>query len=341
VSRRARVVLAILAVAGLACSRNSTTAGSPADPPPPGAPPGAPPRAQPQAPPATGSAAPVRLAGAAVAAPATAAGCQQLPFAGSTPVPEASGAAWLAVDGKPMLVIVSDSGNDGAYALVDPETGATTETGTLPMSAETSDDIEGVAVRKDELLGITSSGWIRVWQRRGKGFAPAGAPYPLGPVDLPDAMNNSRPPEGDGMVCNPRAVNCGRNYEGLCLAPAPRAGCVGFAVSKADGHLYCLTDESGKLVVHRRRAIAVARPGTLADCAFGDDGTLWAGSNLFDLGAVYRVAGWDDPANAKVERVGSLAIGFPEVIAVRGDVVYRMSDTGGAPSLMARFRCPR
>jgi outer membrane protein assembly factor BamB len=144
------------------------------------------------------------------------------------------------------------------------------------------------------------------------------------------------------MVCNPHVVNCGRNYEGLCLAPIPRAGaCVGFAASKADGHLYCLTDEAGKLVVHHDRAIAITRPGALADCAFGDDDTLWAGSNLFDLGNVYRVAHWEDPAKAQVEQVAALGVGFPELIAVRGDVIYRMSDMGGAPSLMARYRCRR
>ncbi|HEY0986215.1 MAG TPA: hypothetical protein VGD80_04150, partial [Kofleriaceae bacterium] len=73
----------------------------------------------------------------------------------------------------------------------------------------------------------------------------------------------------------------------------------------------------------------------------GDDGTLWVGNNLFDLGNVYRVVHWDDPANATVERVGALSIGFPEGIAARGDVIYRFSDTGVAPSLMARFRCRR
>jgi hypothetical protein len=82
----------------------------------------------------------------------------------------------------------------------------------------------------------------------------------------------------------------------------------------------------------------------LADCAFGDDGsigTLWVGNNLFDLGNVYRVAHWDDPPHAIVTRVGALAVGFPEGIAARGNIVYRLSDMGSAPSLMARFRCPR
>jgi outer membrane protein assembly factor BamB len=257
-------------------------------------------------------------------------------------VPEASGAAWLEIDGKARLVVVGDSGNHGAYGLVDPESGETVETGRLPLGAA-SDDIEGAASRGGRLYGLTSSGWIRVWERKAGGFALVGAPYPIGPVDLPDGKNQSRPPAGGGMVCGAMAGNCGRNYEGLCLAPAPapHGGCVGFAASKADGHLYCLTDEHGALAVHRDRAIAITRPGALADCAFSDDGTLWAASNLFDLGNVYRVARWDDPAAATVERIAALVVGFPEVIAVRGDIVYRMSDLNGAPSLMGKYRCRR
>src|SRR5262245_51315271 len=147
-----------------------------------------------------------------------------------------------------MLVVVSDSGNRGAYGVVDPETGATVETGRLPLPAEVTDDLEGAAVRGDRLYAITSAGWILDWRRDGKGFALAEPAYPLGPIDLPDTKNNDRPPSGDGMVCNGRVVNCGRDYEGLCLAPdaalagAPPGACIGFAASKADGHLYCLTD---------------------------------------------------------------------------------------------------
>lgn len=269
-------------------------------------------------------------------------GCEQLPFADTTPVPEASGAAWLNVDGKLALLVVSDSGNHGAYGLVDPESGATFETGSLPLSDEASDDVEGLAARGDKIYGLTSSGWVRVWQRKGRRFELVEKPYPLGPVDLPDAKNNMRAPKGDGMVCSGPVVNCGRNYEGLCLAAHPRSpACIGFAASKADGHLYCLSEQAGKLVVHHDQAIEVTRSGALADCAFSDDDTLWVGNNMFDLGQVYRVGHWDDPAHATVDRVGILVVGFPEVIAVRGDIVYRMSDTGGAPSAMARFRCTR
>lgn len=272
--------------------------------------------------------------------------CQQLPFAESSPVPEASGAAWLPIGGKLQLVVVSDSGNDGAYAVVDPDTGATTETGKLPLG-EAGEDLEGAATWNDELAAVTSSGWMRIWKRdeATKTFVLDGDAYPLGPLDLPDKSKSggNRPPDGDGMVCGAKSTNCGRNYEGLCLVDAAhrKGPCVGFAAAKADGHLYCITEEAGKLAVHHDRAIAITHPGALADCAFGDDGSLWAGSNLFDLANVYAVTGWDDPTTATVTALAPLGVGFPETLAVRGDVVYRMSDTGGSPSLLAKYRCKR
>ena len=90
--------------------------------------------------------------------------------------------------------------------------------------------------------------------------------------------------------------------------------------------------------------LAVVDPGVGGDRKplglRGGDGRLYVGSNAFDLGIVYRVTGWEDPARAKVASIGPLLIGFPEALAVRGDVFYRMSDTGGAPSFMKKFRCP-
>ncbi|MBA3819331.1 MAG: hypothetical protein H0X17_10595, partial [Deltaproteobacteria bacterium] len=167
-------------------------------------------------------------------------------------------------------------------------------------------------------------------------------PYPLGPIDLPAKTvgMGDRPPPGDGMVCPAKQTNCGRNYEGLCLAPEPTTTrCVGFAASKADGHLYCVTEAGGRLVVERAGRIPIARPGVVADCAFAEDGRLFVGSNLFDGGTVYRVDGWNTPETATVAPYATLPIGFPETLAVRGDVFYRMSDTGGAPSMMTRHRC--
>lgn len=270
--------------------------------------------------------------------------CTQLPFADSSSVPEASGAAWLTIEGKLSLVVISDSGNDGAYAIVDPVSGETRETGKLPLGSA-GQDLEGVAARGEQLVAINSAGWIRVWDRdpAAKGWKLVEDAYPLGPVTLPDKSDGNKPPTADGMACSAKKTNCGRNYEGLCLVDeAHRKGpCVGFAAAKADGALFCLTEENGKLVGHQDLRIPVTRPGALADCAFGNDGSLWAGSNLFDLANVYEITGWDAPATAKVRVLAAIGIGFPETLAVRDDVFYRMSDTGGTPSLMAKFRCTR
>jgi hypothetical protein len=105
--------------------------------------------------------------------------CEKLPFAESTPVPEASGAGWLEIDGALALVVVSDSGNDGKYGIVDPETGKTREEGKLPLG-KAGEDIEGVAAKDGLLYGVTSSGWMRVWKRAGKGFELVQDAYPLG-----------------------------------------------------------------------------------------------------------------------------------------------------------------
>jgi outer membrane protein assembly factor BamB len=270
-------------------------------------------------------------------------------FAGTAPVPEASGAAWLTIsrsrgtDGALSLIVVSDSGNDGAYVILDPDTGAVWESGKLPLGGP-GDDLEGAAVRGGKLYAISSSGWIRVWERDGGGFKLVDGPYPIGPVDL-DKGKGKKPPKSDGMVCPQAKTNCGRNYEGLCLAPETHLGnspCVGFAAAKADGHLYCLVERDGKLELDRTvPSIEITKPGAMADCAFSDDGTLLVGSNTFDLNAVYRVDNWRTPGSAKVVDVGSLGPGFAEVIATRGDVIYRMSDLGGSPSTMAKFRCTR
>lgn len=269
--------------------------------------------------------------------------CTQLPFAATAAVPEASGAAWLDLEGTPALLVISDSGNAGAYAIVDAETGATRERGALPLG-ERGDDLEGIAARDGRWHVLTSPGWVRTYARAGAGFELVDGPYPLGPIDIAGKGGGlgDAPPAGTGMVCGATATNCGRNYEGLCLAPAGAGGaCVGFAASKADGHLYCVTTaDDGRLAVQHAPRIPIARPGVVADCAFAEDGRLFVGSNLFDAGNVYRVDGWQAPATAKVTLVAPLAIGFTETLAVRGEVFYRMSDTGVAPSMMARHRCP-
>jgi hypothetical protein len=252
--------------------------------------------------------------------------CEPLAFEPSTPLPEASGGAWL--DGK--LVAVGDSGQHGAYAVIDPETGKTIEQGKLPLGepAKASDDLEGLAVMDGKLVGIASAGWIRVWARTNKGFDLVQGPYALGPVNLPNTGGiGDKPPKGDGMVCPIEGTNCGRNYEGICLG---KSG--GYVLSKADGHLYPVTTENGQLVVHREGAVEVGPPGHVADCSIDDAGGVWVGNNLFGMNDVRRVS-------SEGPDLGTLGAGFDEVVVVHGDTVFRMSDTGGAPSLMGKFRC--
>ncbi len=277
--------------------------------------------------------------------------CDSLPFETSTQVPEVSGAAIMTIEGAKRIVVIGDSGNHGAYGLLDADTGATVEQGVLPLNGST-DDLEGLALRGDHLLGITSPGWVLEWKRVHAGFELVDGPYPLAAVDLPpQALHHGIgdvPPPGNGMVCDGTKSNCGRNFEGICLAPRPTHGvspplAAGFAAAKADGHLYPLTDvhEGHALAVSRDGAIEVAKPGHLADCTYDAAGTLYVGNNLFGLSTVSRIDNWRDPVHAKVVQLGSLGAGFPEALAVDGDVFYRFSDTGGSPSLMGKFRCTR
>lgn len=248
---------------------------------------------------------------------------------------EASGAIHVPGPGKPHLLIIGDSGTQGLIGAVDPETGALVRTAHLPLDTAASDDLEGLAMIGDTLHAITSSGWMRHWQLQDAkwqlvepAYALAGAPH----EDLP-------------LVCNPgTGINCARNYEGLCLRHDARPGpeCAGFAASKADGILYCLTlSGQGRLAIDPERTIAVSEPETLTGCDFEPDGPgLWAGTNLFGGSRVYRITGWQDPGAARVREVGALGSGFPEALALApGGRLYRFADLGGATSLVDRYIC--
>ena len=272
---------------------------------------------------AAGSPAPVADAAAAAAAP-----CELLPFAASIDVPEASGAVLFTDHDKPRLLVVSDSGNDGAYVIVDAETGDFVEDGRLPLGEGASADLEGLAIRGELVSAITSSGWIRTWRRGARHWKLVDGPYPVAD------------PEDGVLACPGSAINCGPNYEGLCLAPpGAEAGCIGLAAAKQDGKLYCVVADGARLAV-TGDAIAVSAPETLTGCDVAPDGAVWAGTNLFGRSEVYRITGWREPATARVEPVANLGPGFPESIVAGPDgVIYRFSDAGGRPSLVAKFRC--
>lgn len=246
-----------------------------------------------------------------------AAECVAIPYQHELDVAEASGAAWLAGPGR--LLVASDSGHDGAYVEVD-AAGVVQARGRLPLGTS-GDDVEGLALDGDRVWGLTSSGQLLAWQRGDQGYTLVDG----GALDA---------------ICGPTTVNCGANYEGLCLAPTPLAdGCDGYAASKANGTLVCLRRDGRGWALAGDRAYPVSDQGKLADCAIAADGTVWTGDNGFGLGAVRQWAiGADGPTLVGQARLG---MGFPEVLAFGPDhTLYRFSDLGGSPSLAVAFRCP-
>jgi hypothetical protein len=268
--------------------------------------------------------------------------CERLAFAAELPIAEASGATLLSIDGHDRLLVVGDSGTHGAYLLLDPEDGTVLERGALPLGEGAGDDLEGVAVEGDRIVGVTSAGWLRAWRRVAGGFALIDGPYPVAKVDprLP-----ARPKLGglgatptDSMACAAHGVNCGKNYEGLCLTPGD-GPCAGWLAAKADGHLWCLARDGDRLRADRTHSIAVTTPDVLSGCAHEPaSDALWLATNGFD-GAVYRVTGWRVPAEARVERIELPGGLFPEAIAVRGEVIWRFDDLSQPPSPAGRWRC--
>lgn len=244
--------------------------------------------------------------------------CTRLPFAATLPIAEASGAVWLPRDGG-VIVVIADSGHDGDYLIIDDEDGQVLERGKLPLGGR-GDDLEGLAADGDDLWAITSSGWMRSWVHRpGGGFSAKVTAYAL---------------EDDGE-CPIDAVNCGHNYEGLCLAAAPLAdGCRGYAVAKADGDLVCLVAAGDRWQVDRARTFHVTHGDVMAACDITADGAVWTGDNLFGTTTVRRLVG------GKVAASGRLGDGFPEAMAIAPDgTIYRFSDMGGAPSRVGKYRC--
>lgn len=253
-------------------------------------------------------------------------------FAASLPIAEASGAVYVAGP-SPTILVVGDSNTRGQLIEIDAERGKVLWSGRLPLDTNASDDLEGLAMRGGTLYAITSSGFMRHWQRTEAGFRQTATAYPL--------AARGAPPH---LVCKSgHGINCERNYEGFCLLDRPVAagGCVGFAASKKDGHLYCVVERGKRLAIDGRRTIRVARPGAVTGCHFSPEGDrLWVGTNFFGGSQVYEIRGFATPKKAAVEAVAALGSGFPEAIAIGPKrVVYRFSDTSIAPSMADKFRC--
>jgi len=245
-------------------------------------------------------------------------GCTALPYAGEVDLPEASGAAWMG----DALVVISDSGNHGRYLELD-GAGTIIGRGQLPLGGA-GDDLEGLAADGDTLWGLTSGGWMRGWQRDGVGWRLAVDAYAIDPTSR----------------CQPGSVNCGANFEGVCLSPRPLAdGCDGYAAAKSSGTMFCLHRADGRFTLDATRGFRAAAPEQLADCAIAEDGAVWTGDNGFGLMMVRR---WTvDAEGAHLTGAEHLGLGFPEVLAFGpAHAVYRFSDLGGSPSLALAFSCP-
>ncbi len=243
---------------------------------------------------------------------------------------EASAATVVDLQGSKRLFVIGDSGNAGRGALVDLTTTAATA-GQVLLDASATDDIEAMAFHGGRLYTLTSAGAVRESTVFGTNFVAMGSTYRIGavPFSCPDLLSG----------------NCAKDYEGLCLrggAPAPD-GCAGYAASKSDGALYCVTmDVDGHLAVRATEPIRLGLPAnSLSDCAFGAEGSpydqvLLVATNGNNANRAYRV---DATTGAKTILPTPAATSL-EAIALDGEGrVYLFSDTDVQSSPSLRFTC--
>lgn len=253
-------------------------------------------------------------------------------FPGTLPVPEASAATEVALRaGVRELLVVGDSGRGGAALAIEIPSGALRSL-TLPLDAVASDDLEGMAWRNGKLYTLTSSGAVRRFTPDGSGGLTRDQDaYPLGAVPY--------------ACADLTAVNCGKNYEGLCLrAPASTNPCVGYAASKAEGKLYCLgVDGTGHLAITTSTPpLSLGLPADqLSDCAFGAaggaaEGVLAVTTNVFGLSRTYRV----DEATGGLTKLPIASLLNVEATAIDHDgTLYVFDDNNGATSSGAKATC--
>lgn len=259
--------------------------------------------------------------------------CERLPFADDIPIAEASGAVWLPAAGG-IVVVVADSGNGGDYLVLDDDDGRVLAAGKVPLGGP-GDDLEGLATDGTLLWAITSSGHLRAWS----GLDGA---TPAADLGKPLALAIPAYPLDAAEPCKLTQVNCGLNFEGLCLVAPHATGtrppqrCDGYAASKATGKLLCLVRDGDRYRLDPSRSIVAAAPEALAACEIASDGAVWTGENLFGSNRVQRFAAGIDRA--------PLGTGFAETMALapapNGDtIVFRFSDLGRSPSRASRYRC--
>jgi hypothetical protein len=252
-------------------------------------------------------------------------------FPATWKVAEASAAAEVSLlPGSRELLVLSDSGNDGEALLWEIPTGPFRSI-RLPLDKAASDDIEGAAWLRGHLYTLTSSGAVRRFSPDGRGgLQREGSAYPIG-----------RPPFSCRSLTD---INCGHNYEGLCLRANPSAArCAGYAAGKRDEKLYCLVLEGETLRVDPiKPPIVLDLPrNSLSDCAFGAaDGpardVLLVTTNVYGGSTTYQV----DEATGALEPLDVVGLPNNEAIAVDSSgALYELMDSDSSASLAYRLTC--
>lgn len=261
--------------------------------------------------------------------------CQPDPaFRSSWPIPEASAATEVElVPGRRELLVVSDSGNKGLVLAIPLGEAGPREPRrlTLPLDSAVGDDVEGAAWREHALYTLTSAGAVMRFVPDGHGaFVRERPAARIGPPPFSCAKL-------DG-------VNCGKNYEGLCLrATADGARCAGYAASKEEDALHCIVARGDELAIDAAKPpLKLALPPrALSDCAFGAAGgpaanVLVVTTNVHGGSASYVV----DEASGAIARLDVSGHVSNEAIAVdRDGALYQLMDDNHEPSAGSRMNC--
>ncbi len=258
-------------------------------------------------------------------------------FPADFPVPEASGAAEIELrPGQHDLLVISDSSQHGAIALwridiLDGPPNSPPRTAILPLDPGASDDLEGVAWRDHQLYVLTSSGAVRRFAPDSHGAL----------VRNQDAYRIGPPPSSCRRLTD---INCGPNYEGLCLrSPRATARCAGYAASKDQSTLVCVVLENDHLRVDPiKPPLHLRLPArSLSDCAFGHaDGpaadTLVVTTNVHDGSTTYRV----DETTGELTPLDIGGTPSNEAVAIdHTGALYVFMDANSMTSLGLRFEC--
>lgn len=242
------------------------------------------------------------------------------------PIAEASGAAELTVGGKPQLLVAADSKNAGAAVLLSVPAGVATKI-VLPLDPNVSDDIEGLAPSGGAVYALTSAGAVTRFlpDAAGSGFTRDGSAYRIGASPL--------------SCSSLKDTNCGKNWEGLCLRrKTPAAGeCAGYAASKEEGALYCVTMMGTTLSIDAAaKSIALALPAkSLSDCSFGAN-ALVITTNDANASKSYIV----DEKSGKLEPLPVTGLTSNEAVLLAADgTLYQFEDASAPTSAGSRFTC--